>query len=154
MSDEHGKIIIKPDEIMNKHKTWHSGEKDAAVSAGKRREAIGTYREGCGINAKAFSQFRAGLKIKGEGDRKDWLRSMQLLLPVAEQEIFGNEPDMFPVEAGGDDADGVPADAPDDGGAAAEPEPVPEEAARDAGLAEEAAAFDNNVKAVEFGTPA
>ena len=47
------------------------------------------------------------MKIKNDGKRKDWCRSMRLLMEVAEKEIFGNEPDML--------------DGAGDGQAAAEP---------------------------------
>lgn len=88
------KITINGDEILAKHKAWAAGESSDASNSGKRREAIGAYADKCGIENKALSQFRAGLKIKNEGKRKDWLRSMQLLLPVAEREIFDNEPPL------------------------------------------------------------
>lgn len=88
------KITVNGDEILAKHKAWAAGESSDASNSGKRREAIGAYAEKCGLENKALSQFRAGLKIKSEGKRKDWLRSMQMLLPVAEREIFDNEPDL------------------------------------------------------------
>tara|TARA_R110000737_G_scaffold212309_4_gene229758 strand:+ start:1078 stop:1554 length:477 start_codon:yes stop_codon:yes gene_type:complete len=110
MADENGKIVIKPKEILTKHKAWATGESSNASSASTRREAIRSYAESTRIENKALSQFRAGLKIKNEGKRKDWLRSLQLLLPVAEAEIFGNEPDMF----NGPDDDETDDTGPDD----------------------------------------
>jgi hypothetical protein len=94
MAENHGKITINADEILEKHGHWSSGEASDGSNAGKRREAIGAYAEKCGIENKAFSQFRAGMKIKNDGKRKDWLRSLELLLAVAEREIFANEPDL------------------------------------------------------------
>lgn len=150
------KITIEPQKIIANHNLWAGGERSDASSAGTRREAIGSFCDKNGIENKAFSQVRAGLKIKNDGKRKDWLRSLQLLLPVAEAEIFGNQPDM--LDAGGQEPDAAPVDEPndnaDDGGVAAEPEPETEDASGDPDIAEEAAGFDNNVKAVEFGQPA
>lgn len=107
MADPNGKIIINAEELLKKHGVWKSGEESDASSSGKRREAIGAYAEKCGIENKALSQFRSGMKIKNDGKRKDWCRSMRLLMEVAEKEIFGNEPDML--------------DGAGDGQAAAEP---------------------------------
>ena len=87
-------IEINATEIMHKHAIWTTGESSDKSSAATRREAINEYTENRGIERKAFAQFRAGLKIKDETKRRDWLRSLQLLLPVAEAEIFGNEPEM------------------------------------------------------------
>ena len=93
MSDN--KIEINGAEILTNHASWAKGEAAAASDAASRRTNIGAYREAKNIHSKAFSQFRAGMKIKKDEDRRDWLRSLQLLLPVAEKEIFGNEEDML-----------------------------------------------------------
>ncbi|MBL4898029.1 MAG: hypothetical protein JKX76_00135 [Colwellia sp.] len=92
MSEGYGKITVNGDELLKKHAIWTTGEGSDASNSGTRRQAIGAYAEKCGIDGKALSQFRAGLKIKNDGKRKDWLRSLQLLMPVAEKEIFANEP--------------------------------------------------------------
>lgn len=88
------KIQVNGDELLTKHNEWAKGEASDSSSSGTRREAIGAYAEKCGLENKALSQFRAGLKIKNDGKRKDWLRSMQILLNIAEREIFDNEPEM------------------------------------------------------------
>jgi hypothetical protein len=86
---------IEADLLLDKHGKWHQAEKDAASKAGERRQEIGQTAENMAIENKALSQFRAGLKIKNEGKRQDWLRSWQELLPIAENVIFGNQPDML-----------------------------------------------------------
>lgn len=88
------KIHVDGDELLAKHNEWAKGEASDASNSGTRRQAIGAYAEKAGLEPKALSQFRAGLKIKNDGKRKDWLRSMQILLNVAEREIFDNEPEM------------------------------------------------------------
>lgn len=96
---------VEYDEIMDKHQKWAAEEGDAASDAGTRRQQIGAFVEKTGLNNKAFSQFRAGMKQKKDESRQDWLRSMKILIPLAEQAIVGNgTPDM--LESGlGDPAD-------------------------------------------------
>ena len=88
------KIAVNGDEFLTKHNEWAKGKASDASNSGTRRQAIGAYAEKAGLEPKAMSQVRAGLKIKNDGKRKDWLRSMQNLLPIAEREIFDNEPEM------------------------------------------------------------
>ena len=98
MSDEEG-INLDFDEVINFHEEMARQEGDANSDAGTRREAIGKFREGQGLQPKAFSQFRAGMKIKKPGDRADWLRSWEALIEVARDAIRGNQPEMD-LEAG------------------------------------------------------
>lgn len=88
------KIQVNGDELLTKHEAWAKGEASDASNAGTRREAIGAYAEKSQLENKALSQFRAGMKIKNDGKRKEWLRSLQILLPIAEREIFNNEEEL------------------------------------------------------------
>lgn len=83
-------ITVDYDSLITAHQRWALGEQDAASDAGERRQAIGAFAEAKGVENKALSQIRAGLKIKSEGKRLDWLRSMEAMLPLAAQAIRGN----------------------------------------------------------------
>ena len=85
---------IDADKLLDKHGKWSREEQDAASKAGERRQDIGSVAESMAIENKALSQFRAGMKIKNEGKQRDWLRSWQELLPIAENAILGNQPEM------------------------------------------------------------
>lgn len=85
---------IDADKLLDKHGKWSREEQDAASKAGERRQDIGAVAESMAIENKALSQFRAGMKIKNEGKQRDWLRSWQELLPIAENAILGNQPEM------------------------------------------------------------
>lgn len=87
-------IRVDGNAFLEKHEAWTKGEASDASSAGTRREAIGAFAEESGLDTKAVSHVRAGLKIKNEGKRRDWLRSLQALLPIAEREVFDNEPSL------------------------------------------------------------
>lgn len=87
MSDD--EITVTHDDLMSHHEKWAMGEKSAASDAGERRQQIGAFAEKHGIENKALSQIRAGLKIKNEGKRLDWLRSMEAMLPMAANHIRG-----------------------------------------------------------------
>ena len=86
---EETEITVRHDDLIGKHEQWAAAEKDAASDAGERRQQIGEFAEKHGIENKALSQIRAGLKIKNEGKRLDWLRSMQKMLPMAADHIRG-----------------------------------------------------------------
>lgn len=137
------KIVINRDEILTKHEAWTTGEASSSSDTGTRREAIGSYCEKNGIENKAFSQFRAGMKIKNDGKRRDWVRSMQLLLPVAERVVFGNQDEMELSDQDdgttdeAEDADVHPAEVEAAETAEQEPDDHPAE------LADEEAAADN-----------
>ena len=100
-NDESNKVTVNFDEIITKHFSWATAEAGSASDAGTRREAIGSYVEKCGFNSKAFSQFRAGMKLKTPEKRRDWLRSWEHLLEVARREVLKNESEM---DLGADDA--------------------------------------------------
>lgn len=92
MSDT--KIKVNGDEFLKKHYAWAKGEETDASRAGTRREAIGQYAEKTGLNNKAMSQIRSGLKMKDSAKRRDWVRSLQILLEIAEKEIFDEDPEL------------------------------------------------------------
>jgi hypothetical protein len=106
MSDGAAAEIIGPkldeDKFLQKHNAWASAEKDAASEAGERRQEIGALVEEMNLENKAASQARAVLKIKNEGKRRDAVRSWQVLLPMLEAEILGDQGDMFPENGGPD----------------------------------------------------
>lgn len=101
------------DDLMTHHQKWAAGEATDASKAGERREQIGKFAEKTGLENKALSQFRAGMKIKNEGKQRDWLRSMKVLLAFAESAILGNQPDMMP-DAPVQTKDGTPEETPPD----------------------------------------
>jgi hypothetical protein len=86
---------VEYDELLNKHQIWATEEGDAASDAGTRRQQIGAFADKHGLNNKALSQFRAGMKQKKEDSRRDWVRSMEVLLAHARAAVFGNQPDML-----------------------------------------------------------
>jgi hypothetical protein len=88
MSEE-SKITINHDQLMNAHTKWAVEESDAASDAGRRRKEMGDFQEKTGVHKKALSHIRAGLKLKKEGDRLDWLRSMEIMLPMVADHIRG-----------------------------------------------------------------
>ncbi|MBT8460007.1 MAG: hypothetical protein KJN60_10090 [Boseongicola sp.] len=89
MSDEQ-KIDFDCQEFLAKHEKWAKAEGSDASGAGKRREQIGKLAEKMGLENKALSQIRAGLKIKNEGKQLDWLRSMEAMLPEVAEHIRAN----------------------------------------------------------------
>ena len=106
MTDE-TEISVTHDALIDNHEKWAAAEKNAASDAGESRQKIGAFAEKTGVENKTLSQIRAGLKIKNDGKRRDWLRSMQIMLPMAADPTMGNEPglplepekDTKPVEA-------------------------------------------------------
>lgn len=89
MSDETD-ISVEYDDLISKHAEWKRGEESNASDAGVRRQAMGQFAKDTGIDNKALSQVRAGLKIKNEGKQLAWLTSMEALLPLAALRIRGN----------------------------------------------------------------
>lgn len=83
-------ITVDYESLITNHSKWAAGEASDASRAGERRQQIGQFAEAKGVENKALSQIRAGLKIKNEGKRMDWLRSMEVMLPLAAQVIRGN----------------------------------------------------------------
>ena len=116
MAGDDKAISVDSGELLTKHRKWATAEKNDAANTGERRQAIGQLAEKTGIENKALSQFRAGLKIKNEGKRRDWLRSMEELLPIARNEIMGNQPEMELEPAGEDEV--APFDAEEESAAA------------------------------------
>lgn len=99
---------VEYDTLIDAHSKWASAEQDAASDAGERRQQIGAFAEKHNVENKALSQIRAGLKIKNEGKRLDWLRSMEAMLPHAAQFIRGNATAEMDFEAdSGEPADEV-----------------------------------------------
>ncbi len=86
---------VDSDKLLQVHADLTRGETDASSLAGERRQKQGQIADEMVIEPKALSQFRAGLKIKNEGKRRDWLRSIKALIPIADQVIEGNQPDML-----------------------------------------------------------
>jgi len=109
MTDEENKgPQIDGDELLDKHYKWARDEKSAASDAGLRREEIGQVAEKMALENKALSQFRAGMKIPNEGKRIDWLLSMEQLIPIAREQILGNQPQLEFDGGSASEADGGP----------------------------------------------
>ena len=105
MADE---ITIKHDELIGNHAKWAADEMSSNSDAGMRRQEIGEFADKCGVEGKALSMMRQGLKIKNEGKQADWLRSMEAMLPMVAAHIRGQSTAELPLE--GDE----PLDTPDD----------------------------------------
>lgn len=80
-------IRIETDKMIKKVDQWEKAEAAAGQAAGTRREAIGKFVEDAGLHNKAFSHFRTARKIKDDGKKRHYLRTMQALIPVLEAEL-------------------------------------------------------------------
>lgn len=96
---EESEITLEHDQLMGFHEKMAAAEGEAASDAGTRRQEIGAFIEKTGVHKKAFSQIRAGLKIKKEGDKLDWLRSMELMIGMAGAHIRGQSTAEMDFEA-------------------------------------------------------
>jgi hypothetical protein len=79
-----------------------AGEEAAdAEGNASRRGQISTFLRDTGLHKKAFAQMRAGMKFLrrkkgGEQEARAWLESIEAILPIARDAIYGNTtPDMF-----------------------------------------------------------
>ena len=101
MSEEEAtEITIDHDSLINQISARNSEDGERASSAGESRAEMKAFLEDTGIHNKAFSHIRAGMKIKKESQRLDWLRSMEVMLPMVAAEIRGQStPDMFEAPA-------------------------------------------------------
>lgn len=95
---EENAIIVDYDEFINAHEAWAAGESDAASDAGKRRQEMGEFQKRTNLQSKAMNQVRAGLKIKKEGERKDWFRSLKVLMSEIEPLVMGQGTSEMPLE--------------------------------------------------------
>lgn len=87
--DDVEKIELEHDQLMNFCESMAAKETEAASDAGKRRKEIGDFLEKTGVQSKALAQIRSAMKLKKEGDRMDWLRSMEKMLPMVGSHIRG-----------------------------------------------------------------
>lgn len=99
-------INLEANELFEFHDKIAKEEGDAASDAGERRQAIGAFAEKTGVNNKALSQIRSGLKIKKEGKRLDWLRSMEIMLAHVSKRIRGES--TMEMDLDGDQEPRVP----------------------------------------------
>lgn len=88
--EAHEGPTIDYDTFLNHHEAQKQHEDSSASTMGEARQARGIFLEDTGLNGKAVSAVRAGLKIKDEAKQQAWLRSMKALLPIAEDHITGN----------------------------------------------------------------
>lgn len=113
MSDDEGQIGVDHDDLISQIAARNREDGERASSAGESREQIKQFLEDTGVHPKAFSAMRVGMKIKKETAKLDWLRSMEIMLPMVASEIRNQStPDML------DDADAAepaPDDEDDDG---------------------------------------
>lgn len=110
---------IDYDTFISHHEDQRRHEDSAASTMGEARQARGDFLEETGLNGKAVSAIRAGLKIKDEAKRQSWLRSLKALMPIAESHINGNTTiDWIEVRddepEDGAPNDEAPADLPED----------------------------------------
>lgn len=91
-------LNITHDKLIAKTAEWAEQESERASSAGETRQDIGAFIEETGVNSKALAQIRQGLKLKKESARLDWLRSMEILLPMAANHIRGQSSGELPMQ--------------------------------------------------------
>lgn len=147
MSEQAGEYIgpyLDPEKFLEKHHEFAVAESSAASEAGERRQEIGALFEGMRLENKAASQARAILKMKNEGKRRDAVRSWQQLLPMLENEILADTPDMFPENGTAEEAKVDPVEEP-------EREPSEEEAEFNAAVDDVADDEGQVVTPVQFG---
>lgn len=70
-------------------------DSERASDAATSRQQIGEFLEKTGINKKAMSWIRSLFKQKKQTDQADIIRSLKVLVPIAEQELLGNQPDFL-----------------------------------------------------------
>lgn len=87
--DDVEKIELEHDQLMNFCESMAAKETEAASDAGTRRKEIGDFLEKTGLQSKALAQIRSAMKLKKEGNRLDWLRSMEKMLPMVGSHIRG-----------------------------------------------------------------
>lgn len=93
---EDTELTLDHDALIGKITQWNMEDADRASGAGETRADIGQFIEDTGINNKALSQLRAGLRLKKESQRLDWLRSMEVGLEIVGAHIRGQSTaDMF-----------------------------------------------------------
>lgn len=91
-------VNISHDKLIGKAEQWAKEEAERASSAGETRQDIGAFLEETGVHSKALAHIRSGLKLKKESARLDWLRSMELMLPMAADHIRGQSTAELPME--------------------------------------------------------
>lgn len=91
-------ISVDHDQLIDATSKWAQEDADRASSAGETRQRIGEFIEETGVNSKALSHIRAGLKLKKESARLDWLRSMELMLPMVAAHIRGQSSGELPID--------------------------------------------------------
>lgn len=94
-------ISIDRGEFLSFTASLASEEAADAEGNAQRRGQIGTFLKETGLHKKAFAQMRAGLKFLrrkkgGEQEARAWLESIEAILPLAREQVYGNTtPDMF-----------------------------------------------------------
>ena len=99
-------INIDRSEFLSFTASLASEEAADAEGNASRRGQISTFLKESGLHKKAFAQMRAGMKFLrrkkgGEHEARAWLESVEAILPIARDAIYGNTTaDMFtpPVE--------------------------------------------------------
>ncbi|MDR9393961.1 MAG: hypothetical protein RI571_06490 [Roseovarius sp.] len=81
---------ISYDTFIQHHTSQARFEDSSASTMGEARQERGEFLEDTGLNGKAVSAMRAGLKLKDEAKQRAWLRSMEALLPIVKDHIIGN----------------------------------------------------------------
>lgn len=82
-----GSEEVEADELIEAMKEFNDEDSERASDAGESRQRIGAFLERTKLNNKAFSHLRMGLRIKKESARLDWLRSLEMMLPMIAAEI-------------------------------------------------------------------
>jgi hypothetical protein len=94
---------IEHDTLISNIEARNREDATRASSAGESRAAIKAFLEDTNMNRKAFSWFRATLKMNDKDQAKamDMIRSLEIGLPMVKAHVLGQQGDLF----GDDDAD-------------------------------------------------
>ena len=100
MEDEVTDIDLEHDQLIGQISARNREDGERASSAGESRAEVKAFLEDTGVHPKAFAAIRAGMKIKKEAQQLDWLRSLEIMLPMVAAEIRGQSTaDMFEGDA-------------------------------------------------------
>ncbi len=85
---------VEADELISFISDRNREDSERASDAGESRASIGQFLERTGVNKKAFSWGRQIVKQKKATDQADIIRSMKFLIPILEQHLLGNQPEL------------------------------------------------------------
>lgn len=88
-------LNLEYDNVVDTTSAFNSADSARASDAGATRQKIGEFIEETGVNSKAYSHYRQMTKMKKVEQKRDYLRSMSVLVELGIQQLDGNQPDML-----------------------------------------------------------